>query len=436
MPKGRMIVSPDAATTTVLEQGAAAFEALWERIAARFARAEVRQRVRPFLAGLLAPIQRRNGWQLAEHLGELAPDGVQRLLNGAAWDAEAVREDLRDYVVEHLGDPEAVLVCDETGFLKKGTKSVGVQRQYSGTAGRVENCQIGVFLAYASPQGRTFLDRELYLPQSWAEDPARREEAGVPESVVFATKPQLAQRMLARAVAAGVPCGWVTGDAVYGNDRRLRQWLEEKRQAFVLEVACKETLWAAAAGQAGGPRSIRADHLAQQIPATAWERLSAGDGAKGPRLSDWAWVSLGPPDERGWEQGLLVRRSLGQPEEWAYYRGFAPAGTPLATLVRVAGSRWAIEESFESAKGEVGLDQYEVRKWDAWYRFITLALLAHAYLTVLRVQAVQGGTADEKRGGGSARWAAGRLGGGTTPAHRTGSAAAVTRAGVALCAAA
>jgi SRSO17 transposase len=281
MPKGKEITTLDAATLAVLEKGQPEFDALFARIAPGFSRPEVRQRARSYLGGLLAPVPRRNAWQLAEHLGELTPDGVQRLLNAARWEADRVRDDLRAYVVEHLGDPQAVLVVDETGFLKKGNKSVGVQRQYSGTAGRVENCQIGVFLAYASKGGRTFLDRELYLPKEWAHARERRREAGVPEEVGFATKPQLARRMLEQAFAAGVPAAWVTGDTVYGNDRRFRIWLEEQRQPFVLEVACNEPLWA---WQEGGPRQVRADQLATQLPAVAWERLSAGWGAKGPRL--------------------------------------------------------------------------------------------------------------------------------------------------------
>jgi SRSO17 transposase len=385
MPKGKEITTLDAATVAVLEKGQSEFDALFARIAPCFYRPEVRHRAHSYLAGLLAPVQRRNAWQLAEHLGELTPDGVQRLLNAARWDADQVRDDLRAYVVEHLGDPTAVLVLDETGFLKKGTKSVGVQRQYSGTAGRVENCQIGVFLAYASPKGRTFLDREIYLPREWCQDPERRLEAGIPDSVTFATKPQLAQRMLSRAREAGVPAAWVTGDSVYGKDRRLRMWLEEQEQPFVLGVACSEPLWAATER---GPSPVRADQLAAQVPSERWERLSAGSGAKGPRLYDWVRVPLFRLDWPGFEHWLLVRRSIPNPEELAYYVVFAPAGTSLAELVRVAGSRWAIEECLESAKNEVGLDQYEVRRWEAWYRYMTLSLLAHAYLTVLRARAM------------------------------------------------
>jgi SRSO17 transposase len=385
MPKGKEIATLDAATRAVLEKGQSEFDALFARLAPGFYRPEVRQRARSYLASLLAPVQRRNAWQLAEHLGEFTPDGVQRLLNAARWDADQLRDDLRAYVVEHLGDPQAILVVDETGFLKKGNKSVGVQRQYSGTAGRVENCQIGVFLAYASPTGRTFIDRELYLPKDWCQDKERCQEAGVPEEVTFATKPQLAKRMLERAREAGVPAAWVTGDSVYGGDRRLRIWLEEQEQPFVLEVPCNEPLWAATQR---GPAQVRADALAEKVAPERWERLSAGVGAKGPRLYDWARVPLFRLDWPGFEHGLLVRRSIPNPEERAYYVVFAPAGTTLAELVRVAGSRWAIEECLESAKGEVGLDQYEVRRWEAWYRYITLSLLAHAYLTVLRARAL------------------------------------------------
>jgi SRSO17 transposase len=383
--KGKEIPPLDAATAAVLEKGQAEFDVLFTRIAPRFYRPEARERAKRYLGGLFAPVPRRNAWQLAEHLGELTPDGVQRLFNAARWDPDQVRDDLREYVVEHLGDAQAVLVVDETGFLKKGMKSVGVQRQYSGTAGRIENCQVGVFLAYASPKGRTFLDRELYLPREWGEDPERRTEAGIPDAVEFATKPQLARRMLERALDAEVPAAWVTGDAVYGGDRRLRIWLEEREQPFVLEVACREPLWAATTA---GPAQVRADRLAATLPTEAWERLSAGWGAKGPRLYDWARLPLARWPWPDFEHWLLVRRSISKPEELAYYVVFAPKGTTLAELVRVAGSRWAIEECLESAKGEVGLDQYEVRRWDAWYRFITLALVAHAYLTVLRAQAL------------------------------------------------
>jgi SRSO17 transposase len=363
---------------------------VWRRLWPRFARAEARGHCRGYLTGLMSRVERKNGWQLAEAAGEPTPHGMQELLSRAVWDADAVRDDLRAYVVEHLGDPAAVLVVDETGFLKKGTKSVGVQRQYSGTAGRIENCQIGVFLAYASPAGRVFLDRELYLPKSWAEDSARREEAGVPAEIPFRTKPQLAQAMLERALAAGVPAGWVTGDEAYGGDRRLRVWLEARDLPHVLAVKTTEPLWAATDR---GPAQVQAADLVAAVPARRWTRLSAGAGAKGPRLYDWARVALRPLGVPHREHWLLARRSLSDPPELAYYVCSGPAATTLADLVRVAGTRWAIEEGFEQAKGEVGLDQYEVRRWNGWHRHITLCLLAHAVLAVTRAIAEKGGPA-------------------------------------------
>jgi SRSO17 transposase len=359
-------------------------EEVQQRIAPRFRRPEVRTRAWRYVRGLLGPVQRKNGWQLAEQLGEQHPRGVQRLLDAAQWAADAVRDDLRAYVVDHLGDDRGVLVVDETGFLKKGTKSVGVARQYSGTAGRTENCQIGVFLAYASPKGRAFLDRALYLPKVWAEDAARRAEAGVPQAVRFATKVGLAKTMLQRAFAAGVPAAWVTGDTVYGVDRGLRPWLEAERHAYVLAVPKTHRVWLGE--QQRTARAVFAD-----LPAEAWRQLSAGEGSQGPRWYDWAWMPLSGVSTAGWGRWLLARRSLSDPTELAYYRVFAPADTPLEEAVRAAGSRWSIEEGFERAKGEVGLDQYEVRRWDAWHRHITLALLAHAYLEVTRLAATEAG---------------------------------------------
>jgi SRSO17 transposase len=360
-------------------------DGLHARIAHRFRRAEARERAKRYLAGLLDRVERKNGWQLAEHLGEPGPQGVQRLLNAADWDVDAVRDDLRVYVTEHLGDPAGVLIVDETGFLKKGTKSVGVQRQYSGTAGRIENCQIGVFLGYASATGRAFLDRELYLPQEWVQDPERRREAGVPEAGVFATKPQVAQRMLARAFAAAVPAAWVTGDEIYGDDGTFRRWLADGDHPYVLAVSCSHPVW-----QIGTQE--RADRLIAALPQEAWAPLSAGTGSQGERLSDWACVLLPYESTPGTAHWLLARRSRSDPTAVAYYRVFAPTDTPVAEMVRVAGMRWAIEASFEEAKGAVGLDHYEVRTWTAWYRHVTLALLAHAYLEVTRLHA----TAAEK----------------------------------------
>jgi SRSO17 transposase len=366
-----------------VEGWAAEFERLCERISPRFARPEVRRRAAGFLHGLLGDVARKNGWQLAEHAGETTPDGMQRLLTTARWDPDALRDDVRGYVVEHLGDPGGVLVVDETGFLKKGGKSAGVQRQYSGTAGRVENCQVGVFLAYASPRGRALVDRELYLPAEWAKDPARRAEAHVPGEVGFQTKPQLARQLLARALDAGVPAGWVTADEVYGGDARLRAFLEEHDLAYVLAVKATQPLWAASAQ---GPAELPARELVARLPAGAWRRLSAGDGAKGPRVYDWARVALTRPGWPGRGFWLLARRRLSD-GELAFYACFGPARTTLAELVRVAGARWAVEECFQTAKDQVGLDHYQVRRYDAWYRHTSLAMVAQAFLAAVRAQA-------------------------------------------------
>ena len=369
-------------------------EELHGRISRRFVRTEPRRRALAYLKGLLGSSERKNGWRLAEAMGDATPDGVQRLLNQARWSADLVRDDLREYVVEHLGDEESgVLVVDETGFLKKGEKSVGVQRQYSGTAGRVENCQIGVFLCYASEKGAAFLDRSLYLPKSWAADGERRREAGVPEGVEFRTKPELAEAMLERAFDTGVPASWVTADAVYGGARRLRMFLEDRGQPFVLAVKKDEPLWAL---DSLGPAQVSAREIAEGAAPEDFERLSAGDGSKGPRLHDWALLPLFrlqlTEEERHWGHGLLVRRSPLDSEDLAYYVVFAPReGTTLEELVRVAGVRWRIEECFEQAKGQFGLDEYEVRRWDAWHRHVTLSLLAHAFCAVVRSEGAEKG---------------------------------------------
>jgi SRSO17 transposase len=313
---------------------------------------------------------------------------MQRLLAAADWDADAVRDDVRDYVVEHLGDPAGVLVVDETGFLKKGTKSAGVARQYSGTAGRIENCQVGVFLAYATAIGRTFLDRELYLPKGWIEDRDRCAEAGIAEDVQFATKPELAIRMLTRALDAEVPAGWVTGDEVYGQHYRLRASLEQRRMPYVLAVPVNQHVIATVENKVV---ERRADNLIATLSAQAWKPISAGAGAKGPRLYHWARAPIRPLEDPAMGYWLLARRSLTDPTDLAYYLCHGSPSTPLRELVRVAGARWAIEESFQSAKGEVGLDQYQVRRYDAWYRHITLVMLAHAFLTITRASAAKGG---------------------------------------------
>src|SRR3954454_11899294 len=375
---------------------------LVERIAPRFRRIERRLRVRTYLQGLLAPIERKNGWQLAENAGDRTPDGVQDFLARMRWDADQVRDDLQAYVIAQLVDADAVLVLDETGFIKKGTKSVG---EYSGTAGRIENCQIGVFLGYASRHSHALIDRALYLPEVWANDPARRDAAGVPAQTGLATKPQLGQQMLARAFAAGVPCRWVTGDSVYGADYALRRSIEKSGRGYVLAVTSRQRL---------GFKTV-ADWL-DDVPASSWQRLSAGEGAKGPRLYDWAWLPYESEAESGWQKGLLIRRKLAQPEAFTFYLTLAPEAAGLADLVRVAGTRWTIEASFEAAKGEVGLDQYEVRSWTGWHRHITLAMLAHAYLAAIRRTA--GG--EKRRTRSQSRSLAPHRAGSATPALASG----------------
>lgn len=371
--------------------------ALHARVGELFVRSEPRRQAGLYLEGLLSAVERKNGWQLAEHLGDARPWRTQRLLSHVQWDEEAARELCRAYVVESLADREAVLIVDETGFLKKGTKSAGVARQYSGTAGRIENCQIGVFLAYASGKGHALIDRELYLPKEWAEDPARRAAAGIPEEVAFATKPALARRMIARAIAAEVPFAWVLGDEVYGSDRRLRLDLEQQERPFVLAIRSNEKLWSTLDDRMG---QHAAAALATAVPQAAWQRLSAGAGAKGERVYDWARVRLMRLQQPPWDHWLLVRRHPSKPDQLAYYVVFGPADTTLATLARIAGRRWAIEECFEVAKQEVGLADYEIRSRHGWYRHITLAMLALAFLAAMRVKlkAAAAVTASSKKG--------------------------------------
>jgi SRSO17 transposase len=352
----------------------AGLEELVGRVARRFGRVEPRRHAQAFVLGLLADLPRKNCWTIAEHAGQATPDGLQHLLAGAVWDHDGVRDDVRDYLLEHLADPAAVLVVDETGDLKKGTHTVGVQRQYTGTAGKVDNAQVAVYLAYATDAGHGVIDRELYLPQGWLADAERCRAAGVPDQVGFATKPELARVMLERALDAGVPAGWVTADEVYGNSPALRGWLETRQVSYVLAVKRTEPLLP----PSGPPAS--AARLAEHIPPAGWLRISAGQGAKGRRWYGWSRVTLssaGAP--QGWERWLLVRRSL-HTGELAYYLCAGPAGLPMVALVRVAGSRWRVEEAFQAGKGLCGLDQHQVRRWCSWYRWVTLAMLAYAFL--------------------------------------------------------
>ena len=359
---------------------ASAFAEVERRLGPAFARSEARQQAMAYLRGLLSSAERKNSWQLAEVVGAPNPYGFQHLLGRADWDADAVRDELHRYVTEYFGDPDAVVVIDETGFLKKGRMSAGVARQYSGTAGRIENVQIGVFLTYASRHGHTLLDRELYLPKEWTEDRARCAQAGIRPSRTLQTKPALAKQMLERVFAAHVPVRWVTGDSIYGDDRRLRLWLEAQEHAYVLAVSGKDYVWI-------GWRQHQVKTLLAKLPEDGWKRLSAGAGAKGPREYDWLLLPIGSALQEPGRRWLLVRRSLSEAQDLTAYVVFAPLETALATMVLVAGTRWSVESDFETTKGEVGLDHYEVRSWVGWYRHITLAMWAHAVLTMIRAAA-------------------------------------------------
>ncbi|MFE5774237.1 IS701 family transposase [Streptomyces sp. NPDC056485] len=358
---------------------------LHARFASRFVRSEPRGRALAYMRGLIAPLERKNGWTLAERAGDRLPIGMQRLLGEADWDAEAVRDDVRDYVVEAIGDKGAVLIGDDTGFLKKGVRSAGVQRQYSGTAGRTENCQVGTFLAYASPKGRALIDRELYLPASWTDDRERCRDAGIPDEVFFATKTEHFKAMLGRAVEAGVPFAWVTADEAYGQSKSLRCWMEQRSISHVMCVKTSDTVITRGMGER------RVDDLVAGLPPQSWKRLSAGKGSHGERMYQWARIPIRIWWENGHGHWVLARRSLKDPTDLAYYVCYGPAGTRMKDLVRVAGARWAVEECFQTAKGECGLDHYQVRLYHAWYRHITLAMAALAALTAVRAHELSKG---------------------------------------------
>jgi SRSO17 transposase len=346
---------------------------LMARIAHRFGRVEPRRRVRRGVLGLLAGLPRANCWTLAEHAGDHTPDGLQHLLGRAVWDHDAVRDDLRGYVLDHLGDEHAVLVVDETGDLKKGTHTVGVQRQYTGTAGRIENAQVAVYLTYASAAGHAFIDRTLYLPRSWTDDPDRCAQAGVPDRTPFATKPQLAAQMIARALDAGAPASWVAGDEVYGNDPQLRAMLHQRHVGYVLAVACDHRVRT----HAGIRRAV---DLAVTLPASVWQTRSCGTGSKGHRWYAWAMVDLADQQVPG-QAWLLIRRNR-RTGEYAFYRCYSPTPVPISALVAVAGRRWTVEENFQQGKELAGLDEHQVRRWTSWHRWTVLAMLAHAFLAV------------------------------------------------------
>jgi SRSO17 transposase len=366
----------------VVELAADELDSVLGRIAGRFGRAEPRARVWRYVAGLTAGLERKNGWTLAEQAGEVSPDGMQRLLRRADWDVDGVRDDVRDYVIGHLGDAGGVLIADETGFIKKGTRSAGVQRQYSGTAGRTENCQVGVFLAYAFRHGHALIDRELYLPRPWTEDPDRCQAAGIPAAVEFATKPAQAQAMISRALQAGVPFAWFTGDEIYGQAKWLQAWLQERGISYVMAIRRSDTVTTEAGEQ-------RADALIAALSARCWQKISAGAGAHGPREYHWTRIPVRTPWAPSRGHWLLARCSLRDPAEIAYYACYGPRRASTATLAAVAGSRWHIEECFQQAKNEAGLDHYQVRTWRAWYAHITLSMLALAWLAASRARAVK-----------------------------------------------
>ena len=354
---------------------------LHRRVGHRFARSEARERAKHYLVGLLGRAERKNGWQLAEAIGERDPQGVQRLLNSAKWDADEVRDDLREYVVEHLGDEESgILIVDETGFLKKGEKSVGVSPQYTGTAGDTVNCQVGVFLAYASDKGAAFVDRALYLPKAWTDDAERRAEAGVPGGIVFRNKVELAEIMLERAFEAGISARWVVADSFYGRLHSFREWLEERGRPYAVMVPKTNAV------PLGG-RKKKVEQHAERLPEDAFSEVRPARDDGGRRPWEWACLDLAADPEKGMRRWLLVRRSTDDPGELGFYQAYGPEGTTVEELVRVCQDRWAVEQCFAEVKGEVGMDHYEVRRWDAWHRHVTLCLLAHAFLVAVRLAA-------------------------------------------------
>jgi SRSO17 transposase len=366
----------------VVEQGEQAVAVTAGRLRSHFRRAESAEHATDYLRGLLADVERKNGWQLAEQVGYEHPRGIQRVLDRYAWDAEAVRDDLVRWTIEEVGDPDGVLVVDETSFPKQGHESVGVAHQYCGALGKLANCQVGVFLGYASPKGHVGIDRALYLPEKWLADRERCAKAKVPAARSFQTKPDLARGLIARALDAGLPVAWVTADEVYGNDPEVRRFLEEREQRYVLAV--KRTTVVTATRSDGDLGQATVGSLVDAVPPDGWNRLSCGEGSQGSRVYDWAYITLDPAERPGWIRGVLLRRHPDRIDEVAFYLVYAPTATPLPAIVRAAGARWSIEDVFHLAKGEVGLDHYEVRSWHGWHRHITLALVALFTLTLAR----------------------------------------------------
>jgi SRSO17 transposase len=372
-----------------LDLWSAELGAVKAQLGSLFGHASVAASAAAFLDGLLGPERRKTGWVRAEAAGDPGPWRQQAVLGRSRWEAGALRDLVRDYALAALAAPDAVLVIDETGFLKQGTSSCGVQRQYTGSAGKITNCQIGVFAAHVSDRGHAFIDRRLYLPKSWTGQPDRRRAAHVPDDVRFATKPAIAVAMIERALKAGVAFAWVAADSIYGVGE-VEKVLRQAGKGYVLGVTGTHQFWSWGKAPVAGT----ADEIAQSLPATAWARLSAGDGTKGPRLYDWAYLELadldaeevGCPALGTWTRGLLIRRSLGD-ASLAYFTTWCPTGTSLDVLVGVEGRRWAIEDAFETAKTELGLEHNETRSWHGWHRHVSLVMLAFALLAVIRHRA-------------------------------------------------
>lgn len=366
-----------------LSQWSATLKTFQQKLGKHFARSEARRAAFDYIQALLSPVERKNGWQMAEQVGHINPYRFQHLLGRAQWDADAVCADVRQYAVENLNSETDILAIDETGFLKQGEQSVGVQVQYYGTTGHLENCQVGVFMSYISDKGQTLIDRRLYLPRSWAEDRSKRNKGGIPEEILFATKPQLAQQMLSSAIDEGIRPAWFVADEVYGNDGSFWWWLEKTaKQSYVLTVNKKQPVVI-------GWQRYRAEDLLPQSDSQQWQRLSSGTGSKGERYYDWARVGVNCDQSFGYQRWLLFRRSLEHPEDprISYYQVFAKSDTNLETMARIAGQRWRIEECFKLAKDSLGLGEYEVRSWHGWHRHITLVVAAQTFLSVLRHQA-------------------------------------------------
>ena len=354
---------------------------LMTRIGKVFASESGFRTAQSYLKGLLSTTERKNGWQMAEYLGATAPYSLQQFLYRGRFSADRLRDELRAYVSEELGEETGVLVVDETGFLKQGKMSCGVKRQYSGTAGRIENCQIGVFLSYASRKGHASIDRRLYIPESWFEDPERCKKAGIPKTECFQTKPQIALSMIQEATAAGVPYTWVTGDCVYGDYYNIRGWLEENQKCYVMSVSGKTYIWQ-------GYRQVSITSILKELPEDGWFEASCGHGSKGERLFEWQTVGMNSPPEEGYRRTLLIRRNRKDPAKMRAYIGYAPEEVPATKLIEIAGVRWTVESCFKESKSEVGLDHYEVRSYDGWYKHITFACIAMAYLTVISSQSL------------------------------------------------